>query len=63
MSQICSKMITLLFSAYFGGHFVTIATVKVKLLPDFYKKIGEKQFSFFSLKGGQNSPLMNVALL
>ena len=32
-SQICSKVATYLFSAYFGGHFVTIATVKINLIP------------------------------
>ena len=36
MSQISSKMITLIFLAYFGGHFVTIAIVKVESIPDFY---------------------------
>ena len=36
MSQICSKMVIFLFSAYFGGHFITIAMVKVELMPDFY---------------------------
>ena len=36
MSQICSKMANFLFSAYFGGHFVTIETVKVKSKPVFY---------------------------
>ena len=29
-------MVIILFSAYFGGLFVTIATVKVKSMPDFY---------------------------
>ena len=73
MSEMCSKMASFLFSAYFGGHFITIATVKVKLIPDLYtwvsvlinqsEEIGEKQFLFFSLKKrGQNSPLMHVAL-
>ena len=62
MSQICSKMANILFSAYFGGHFVTIATIKVKSLPEFYtsaialvnysKEITENQFLFFDLKGG-----------
>ena len=31
-SQICSEMANFIFSAYFGGHFVTIATVKVKVI-------------------------------
>ena len=56
MSQICSKMVIFLFSAYFGGHFFLIATAKVKLIPDFYtwdtvlinlnEEIGEKHFFF-----------------
>ena len=29
-------MFIILFSAYFGGNFATIGTVKVKLIPDFY---------------------------
>ena len=65
-----------LLSAYFGGHFVTIATVQVVLLPDFYTLaivlINYKQtlviniFFYFLASwgggGGQNSPLMHVAL-
>ena len=35
-SQICSEMTNFIFSAYFGGLFVTIATVKVKVIWDFY---------------------------
>ena len=51
--------------------FVTIATVKVKIIRDFYtlafvliylqEEIDEKQFLYFSLIGGK-SPLMHVAL-
>ena len=29
--QFCSKMVNYLFSAFFGSHLVTIATVKVKV--------------------------------
>ena len=54
--------------------FVTIATVKVKIIGGFYtlaivlinlqEEIGEKLFSYFSLiGGGGGSPLMHVALL
>ena len=47
--------------------FVTIATVKVKLIPDFYtsycEEIGENNFHFLASKEDQNSPLMYVALL
>ena len=32
----CSKIAIFLFSAYFGVHFVTIATVKVKLISDLF---------------------------
>ena len=55
-------MANFLFSDYFGGNFVTIATVKVKIIGDFYtlaivliniqEEIGEKLFSYFSLIGG-----------
>ena len=57
MSQISSKMAVFLFSAYFGGHFVTIATVKVESMPDLftlaivlinlYKETCEEQLLFF----------------
>ena len=30
------EIVAVLFSAYFGGHFVFTATLKVKLIPDFY---------------------------
>ena len=32
----CSKMTTYLFSAYFGGHCVTIATVQINLIQNPY---------------------------
>ena len=62
-SQICSEMTNFIFSAYFGGHFVTIAMVKVKVIWGFYtlvivlinkiRKIGEKHFFLYlSLIGG-----------
>ena len=35
-SQICSKMVTFLLSVYLAAIFVTIATVKVELIGDFY---------------------------
>ena len=51
-------MVNFLFSAYFGGHFVTIATVKVKLNWDFYtlvivlinfkEHIGENNFNILA---------------
>ena len=53
--------------------FVTIATVKVESIPEFYflaialinylKETTEKQLLFFGLIGGQNSLLMHVPLL
>ena len=56
----------------FWRHFATIATVKVKLIPEFYtlaialinylQETTEKQLLFFDLKGGQNSLLMHVPL-
>ena len=65
-------MANFLFSAYFCGHFVTIAKVKDKSIPEFYtlaialiiflKETTEKQLLFFYLKGGQNSLLMHVPL-
>ena len=52
--------------------FVTIATVKIKSMPEIYnwviilisqsEEIGEKQLSVFGSRGGQISPLMQVAL-
>ena len=67
------------FQTTLAAIFVTIATVKVKIIGDFYtlaivlislqEEIGEKLFSYFSLIGGggggvwQKSPLMHVALL
>ena len=53
MSQICSKIATSYFQPILVAIFVTIAMVKVELMPDF----GEKQFLFFSLKGGLKKPL------
>ena len=67
-------MFNFLFSAYFGAIFVTIATVKVKLISDLYtwaivlinyqEEFDEKRISFLGHigGGGQNSPLMHVAL-
>ena len=59
MSTFCSKMVNFLFSAYFGGHFVTIEMVKAKLISDLYpwdivllnkqEHFGQKQYLFFSL--------------
>ena len=74
-SQICSEMANFIFSAYFGGHFVTIATVKVKVIWDFYTlvivlinkirtNLWKTFFLYFSLiggGGGQKKPLMHVA--
>ena len=55
----CSKILIFLLSAYFCGNFVTIATVKVKLIPDIYTwAIGINCI----LIAGQNSPLMHVAI-
>ena len=52
---------------------VTIATVKVKIIRDFYtlafvltnlqEEIGEKHFLYFSLLRGPKSPLMHIAIL
>ena len=70
-------MVTSIFSAYFDGHVITIATVKVKLIPDFcnwtivltkqIEEIGEKQLLVFGLIGvgwglGQNNNLMYIPL-
>ena len=59
-------MVNFLFSACFGGHFVTIATVKVKQISDLYtwvivlinqqEEFGEKLISFFGLIGGGGGP-------
>ena len=67
MSQICSKMAIFLFTAYFGGHFVTIKTIKVEAMPDFYTlaivlinyydETCEEQLLFFDLIGGPKQPL------
>ena len=61
MSQICSKMIIFLCLANFGGHFFTIAAVKVESMSDFYTLAivlinlyeCEKQLLFFDLIGGK----------
>ena len=52
--------------------FVTIATIKLKSVPEFYAgtilivnqldEIGEKQLSVFGSRGGKISPLMHVPL-
>ena len=36
MSQICSKMVNFIFQPMLAVSFVTIATVKVKIIPYFY---------------------------
>ena len=59
LNQICSKMVTFLFSAYFGGHFCYHSNgKKVQSIPDLYtwaivlinykEETSEKQFSYFS---------------
>ena len=55
-------MDTFLFSAYLAAIFVTIATVKIEPIPDFYtwaivlinvqEETCEKHFSFYGLIGG-----------
>ena len=62
MSQICSKMVILLFSAYFGGHFCYHCNRKTgnntKFLHFGYcsnkliKKTCEEKLLFFDLIGG-----------
>ena len=61
-------MVIFLFSAYFGGLFVTIALVKVELIPDLYtlaivliyyrirRTLLRATFIFY-LKGGPKYPL------
>ena len=36
MFHFCSKMANFLFLTYFGGHFVTIAKIEDKCIPDLY---------------------------
>ena len=68
-------MVNFLFSAILTAMFVTIATVKVKLISDLYtlaivlinqqEVFGEKRISFFGPHrdgGGQNNLLLHVAL-
>ena len=53
--------------------FVTIGMLKVKIIPDLctwtivlinlQEEFGEKQFSFFGLRGGQNSLFMRIGLV
>ena len=73
MSQICSKMVTFLFSAYFAAIFVTIATVKIESIPDFLhlgycsdklirRNLWKAIFIIWPHWGGQNSLLMHVPL-
>ena len=59
------------FQPILAASFGTIATIKVKLIPDLctlaivligLEGIGEKQLVSFGLIVGQNSPLMHVAL-
>ena len=64
MSKFYSKMSDFLFSAYFGVIIVTIAMVKIKLIPDFYtlanynvllnlsEVFGDKQFFLPHMRGG-----------
>ena len=64
--MITAGKILKVFEAYFGGHFVTMATVKVELMPDFYAWFvvlnnqlevnGEKQLSVFGSKGVKLAP-------
>ena len=57
-----------IFSLSLVAIIVTIAMVKVKLIPNFYTwaivliNQSEKQLLFFGLIGGQTSPLMHIAL-
>ena len=67
-----SKWQFLYFKPFLSAMFVTIATVKVKLMSDFYTWVvlrmnqseenGEKQLSDFGSRGGQISPLMHIAV-
>ena len=62
MSQICSKMVISYFQPILVASFVTIATVKVESMPDFYtlaivlinlyKETCEEQLLFVDLVGG-----------
>ena len=62
MSQICSKMVFFYLQPIFAAIFVTIATVKVESMPDFYtlaivlineqEETCEEPFVFFDLMGG-----------
>ena len=62
MSQICSKMVIFLFSAFLAAIVVTIATVKVESIPGLhtltivlinkYEETCEEQLLFFYLIGG-----------
>ena len=36
MSQICSRMVTFIFSAYFGSHFYYYNNGKVEFIAEFY---------------------------
>ena len=58
------------FQPIFVDIFVTIATLKVESMPDFYnfaivliKETCEEQLLLFDLIGGQNSLLMHIPLL
>ena len=68
MSQICSKMVIFLFSAYFGGHFCYHSNRKsrsnTRLLHMGYcsYKLIKSNFYFLTSYGGQNSLLMHVPL-
>ena len=61
MSQICSKMVTFLFLAYYSGHFCYHSNgksqINTRLLHLGYcEEIGEKQFSFSASTGVKIAP-------
>ena len=73
MSQICSKMVIFLFSAYFGGHFCYHnnhkSRINTKPLHFGYwsnklirRNLWKATFIFWPNRGGQNSLLMHVPL-
>ena len=72
MSHICSKMATVLFPAYFGGHFCYHRNGKSRINSSLLhfgycankliRRNGRKLFLFLSLIWGQNIFLMHVAL-
>ena len=62
MSQICPKMVIFRISVYFAAILVTIATVKVKLIADFYTFAITCEKNLVNVGFMRNSPLMHVAL-